>query len=244
MGYLSEWVDAFQLGEIIKEVQKPQKDFKSDDTPEMVISEPIQVDYSEVKEYKPKNQGLNELYLNIIPDAIPESGSKDWDNLDQWGWQVVTTYNPKSDVYLDWTEDKSEELHHYLGSADIIISYNWDGFDSKILSMYGSVKHLSAFSFMHQVMELTGIRLKLQNLANHNGFYGIRKDLAKFLNEMPTLNQCRAFNRNKINSLNFLIDKAINDGYLNYYSVGDERKLSKINTTTWLDKLKSWSIPF
>ena len=203
------------------------------------------IDYEEnPEEFELTDQGLKEIYLNILPGQLPPSGSAHWDDIENWGWRLITTYEPARDCWKDWSEERAGDLYYYLKLNDLVISYNWVGFDSKILNLAGNTRHIGAFSMMDVIKEATGQRLKLQNLSNHNNFYGVRKDLSKFLNDNPTDEQCQAYNRNKIKSLNFLVTKAVKDKWLNYYSAGDDRRLEKLDTSNWAELLAGCRMPF
>lgn len=187
--------------------------------------------------------GLNECYLNLLPDQCPPSGSEEWRWIENWGFRCASVYAPKEAVWHHWTEDQAKDLYKYLRGFDLIISYNWE-FDSKILSVAGKMDILPAFSMMHVVQDLIGYRLRLQNLSNSNGLYGTRNGLPKFLDSDPDKAQCESYNQNKIRSLNFLMDLALKQSYLNYWPCGETRSLKKMSTNNWRQSMDRSRIKF
>lgn len=190
-----------------------------------------------------KDQGLNEVYLNVIPDQMPPKGEP-WESIENWGIRLATTYNPESDTWMDWTEEMAERLYHYLGSFDLIISYNWSNFDKQVISIGGNTERLSGFSVMDQVTSNIGQRIKLQNLSYYNGQDATRLDLGRLIEMDPDFESYQGYNRSKIKSLNHVINKALTDGNLNYWSCGNERKLENFDTSSWGQTLNDMRVPF
>ena len=191
------------------------------------------IEREEVSDMKLTDLGQNEVYLNIIPDALPPSGSSKWEDIENWGFKLTTTYNPKSDEWRLWREFQADGLYAYLRSFDVIVSYNWFSFDQKILSIGGNSKLLPAFSVMDHVKDKIGKRIKLQNLSNQNGCNGTKLDLGEFLRSKPKMSDCIGYNVNKIKSLNHVMTTAIETGELKYWGVGEDRSQQSFNTADW-----------
>ena len=178
----------------------------------------------------------NLVFLNVLPDMVPPT-SGSWENMEQWGISLATTYDPENDSYIHWNDASAEQcLVSHLRAQDLVISYNW-GFDRKILSAYGKVNRIPAFSLMDQIHREVGTRLRLQNLGNANGIDSTKVDLADFLSSNPDKDQRIGYNTNKIRTMNGLIQKAIIDGYLWYYPVGTEDRSAKMLTTDAWDAI-------
>ena len=178
------------------------------------------------------NLMYNEVYLNILPDYVPKPGSKDWNHLQNWGYRLVTTFDPKNKTYIHWQKNVRSELYSYLEDRDITIGYNWTDFDSQILA---NLKNVIGFSVMHEVQNLIGVRLKLENLARANGLKGYHRDLAVFLNKNPNLQECKIFNIDKIRFLKRIMNQAINNNFLYYLTLNGKKK--RMETKHWKDTL-------
>ena len=174
----------------------------------------------------------NLVFLNVLPDMIPPT-SGEWENIEQWGISLATTYDPGNDAYIHWNDESAEQcLVSHLCAQDLVISYNWS-FDRQILSAYGKVNRVPAFSLMDQIQRQLGLRLRLQNFGNANGIDSTKVDLADFLSNNPDKDQRIGYNTNKIRTMNGLIQKAIIDGSLLYYGTGEDRTLRIFHTTAW-----------
>lgn len=183
---------------------------------------------------------MNELYFNLLPDFIREPGSRDWNYLNSWGFRLITTYNPIGQEYLHWREDKSLDLYSYLRSFDLIIAYNWNDFDAKILHNF---KNLNGFSVMQEVQKIVGHRLKLQTLAKANDI-PCEGDLAEFLDKEPDLRSCGIFNMSKIQALVKLMEKSVVDEYLYYFTPSEYSEKCRMDTKTWKKILDQRRMPF
>ena len=169
-------------------------------------------------------------FLNIIPDMIPDEGDGAWEWIENYGWRCATTHSGGHTIHC--TRDGDRSLYEYLRSKDLVISYNWL-FDSLILSSVGDPRNLGRFSMMHAIEDSLGYRISLQNISNSNGHYGTRNGLPKFLRSNPTIEECKGYNINKIESMQFVLDRALNKGWLNYYQPGEERGIKKLDTRHW-----------
>lgn len=185
----------------------------------------------------------NMAYINVLPDWIPESGSSAWEDISQFGLHHATTFDPDTEKWHHWNDSRGSCLVGYLRSRDLVISYNAT-FDLEVLSAYGDTDYLGSFSIMNQVQDQLGFRLKLQNLANANNFDGTRQDLVNFLNGFPDMETRIGYNKNKIRSMEQILNKAVTDGYLHYWNVGEDRGLKRLNTTDWIDLLISQRVRF
>ena len=186
----------------------------------------------------------NTTFLNVVPDAIPVVAGQ-WDHMEQWGISIATTFDPVKDLWINWSEEAAEHcLISHLNSQDLVISYNWDGFEKKILSQYGDVESIPAFCLMDQVQRDVGTRLKLQNLGNANQIESTKVGLPEFLRTFPDREERIGYNRNKIDTMSKLIEKALDRQTLWHYQVGEDRSPRRFYTGHWREILNNHSRKF
>ncbi len=89
-----------------------------------------------------------------------------WNNADQMLVSVAVSYDDKAG-FRDWTEKDVPEMIRYLSGFDVVISYNGDQFDSKVLSHYGDVTgiHERSFDVAQYFNQRLKHRLKLDAVA-------------------------------------------------------------------------------
>ncbi len=89
-----------------------------------------------------------------------------WANVDKMLVSVAVSWSVK-DGFRHWAESEMAAFLTYLTQFNRIISYNGDGFDSKVLSHYGDVSLVSRNSFdLHRKLkEILGHRIKLDAVA-------------------------------------------------------------------------------
>ena len=185
----------------------------------------------------------NLVFINVLPDAVPPT-SGEWENMEQWGISLATTYNIRNGQWIHWTEDAAEQcLVSHLRAQDLVISYNWS-FDRKILSAYGKTNRIPAFSLMDQVQREIGTRLRLQNLGNANGIDSTKVGLADFLSNNPDIDQRIGYNKNKIGTMSAIIQKALTDGTLWHYGTGEDRTPRRFSTIGWETILNGYAHKF
>ena len=183
-------------------------------------------------------------YLNILPDQIPPT-SGSWDDLSEWGISVATTYNVARNEWIHWSEEAAEQcLISHLRAQDLVVTYNYNGFDKMILSAFGKVDRIPAFSLMDRIQEDVGVRLRLQNVGRANGLEAIRIGIPDFLRANPDRDQRIGYNVNKINVMNALVQRAIMNGTLWYYGTGEDRSPRRFNTMKWKDILNGSRMTF
>jgi DEAD/DEAH box helicase domain-containing protein len=89
-----------------------------------------------------------------------------WENADKMLISVAVTYTP-DDSYKVWYENDIPEMIRYMGAYDMVVSFNGDNFDSKVLSHYGDVAPINKKSF-DVAQYLSGRlkhRIRLDNVA-------------------------------------------------------------------------------
>lgn len=80
-----------------------------------------------------------------------------WEHADLMLISVAVTYS-EEEGFRNWTEKEVPALMAYLTQFDLIISFNGDNFDSKVLSHYGDVSEMQKKSF--DVAQYLSQRLK------------------------------------------------------------------------------------
>ncbi len=89
-----------------------------------------------------------------------------WDNADKMLVSVAVTYAPGDD-YKVWYEKDIAGMILYMNAFDMVVSFNGDNFDSKVLSHYGDVAEIGKKSF-DVAQYLSGKlkhRIRLDNVA-------------------------------------------------------------------------------
>ncbi|MEX1138523.1 MAG: ribonuclease H-like domain-containing protein [Bacteroidota bacterium] len=97
-----------------------------------------------------------------------------WNNIDQMLVAVGVTWSA-SDGFRHWSEKDAMALLNYLSSFDSVISFNGDGFDSRVLTHYGDVSSLNkrSFDLLRDIKTRLGHRLSLDAIAR--GTLGVGK---------------------------------------------------------------------
>lgn len=89
-----------------------------------------------------------------------------WANVDKMLVSVAASWSVK-DGFRHWAESEMAAFLTYLTQFNRIISYNGDGFDSKVLSHYGDVSlvNRNSFDLHRKLKEILGHRIKLDAVA-------------------------------------------------------------------------------
>jgi len=90
-----------------------------------------------------------------------------WNNVHLMRVSVAITWS-SADEFKRWDEPDVPGLLNYLTRFEKVVSYNGDGFDSKVLSYYGNVLPISLKSFdvLTDLSKRLGHRLKLDSVAH------------------------------------------------------------------------------
>lgn len=89
-----------------------------------------------------------------------------WENIHLMRLAVGVTWDSR-EGFRHWDETKAPDLIQYLASFDKILSFNGDGFDSRVLSFYGTVTPIlrRSFDLLVDLKQRLGHRLSLESLA-------------------------------------------------------------------------------
>ena len=107
----------------------------------------------------------NEVYYDIETQLSAEEVGG-WGNAHLMLISVAVTWSSK-DLFKLWEAPTAPQLIEYLNSFDSVISFNGDGFDSKVMSYYGDIDLICQRSF-DVLVDLTrrlGHRVSLDSLA-------------------------------------------------------------------------------
>jgi DEAD/DEAH box helicase domain-containing protein len=107
----------------------------------------------------------NEVYYDIETQLSAEEVGG-WGNAHLMLISVAVTWSP-GDLFKLWEAPTAPQLIEYLNGFDSVISFNGDGFDSKVLSYYGNIDLIRQRSF-DVLVDLTrrlGHRVSLDSLA-------------------------------------------------------------------------------
>jgi DEAD/DEAH box helicase domain-containing protein len=89
-----------------------------------------------------------------------------WSNIDKMLLAVGVTWSVR-EGFRHWYESDASALVSYLSSFDSIISFNGDGFDSRVLSYYAdvSIVNKKSFDLLRDIKMRLGHRLSLNAIA-------------------------------------------------------------------------------
>lgn len=108
---------------------------------------------------------FSEVYYDIETQlSAGEVGG--WNNIHLMRVAVSVTWSPE-DGFREWDEAHAGDLVRYLAGFPRIFSFNGDGFDSRVLSMYGDVALINrqSFDLLTDLKRRLGHRLSLDSLA-------------------------------------------------------------------------------
>jgi DEAD/DEAH box helicase domain-containing protein len=108
---------------------------------------------------------VTEVYYDIeTQKSAAEVGG--WQNTRLMRISVAVTWSEK-DGFRRWQEGDASELISYLSAHDHIISFNGDGFDSKVLSAYGDVAEIGrrSLDLATTLKRNLGHRIRLESVA-------------------------------------------------------------------------------
>jgi DEAD/DEAH box helicase domain-containing protein len=108
---------------------------------------------------------VHEVYYDIeTQKSAAEVGG--WQNTPLMKISVAVTWSEK-DGFRRWREGEASELISYLSIHDQIISFNGDGFDSKVLSFYGDTSEINrrSLDLATALRRNLGHRIRLQSIA-------------------------------------------------------------------------------
>lgn len=108
---------------------------------------------------------MREVYYDVeTQKSSAEVGG--WHNTRHMLVSIVVTWSAE-DGFRRWQESEVARLISYLSSFDRIISFNGDGFDSKVLSFYGDVSEIKrkSLDLATTLKRNLGHRIGLQSIA-------------------------------------------------------------------------------
>ena len=108
---------------------------------------------------------MHEVFYDIETQKSAEEVGG-WHNTHLMRVSVAVTWS-EEDGFRRWPESEAKALISYLTSHDRVISYNGDGFDSKVLSFYGDVSeiHKRSLYLATALRKNLGHRIRLQSIA-------------------------------------------------------------------------------
>jgi DEAD/DEAH box helicase domain-containing protein len=116
---------------------------------------------------------VSEVYYDVETQlSADEVGG--WGNIHLMRVSIAISWSP-GDLFRRWEEPRMGEFIAYLSKFRKIISFNGDGFDSRVLSFYGDVSEINrnSFDLLSDLKKKLGRRLRLDSLAQ--GTLGIGK---------------------------------------------------------------------
>lgn len=110
-----------------------------------------------------------ELFSSEVYYDVETQRSADevgWNNIDLMLLAVGVTWSA-GDGFRHWNEEAAAAMVAYLSSFDRILSFNGDGFDSRVLGHYADVSELNrrSFDLLRDIRGRLGHRLSLDAIA-------------------------------------------------------------------------------
>jgi DEAD/DEAH box helicase domain-containing protein len=108
---------------------------------------------------------MREVYYDIeTQKSAAEVGG--WQNTRLMRISVAVTWS-EADGFRRWREDEAQQLISYLQAHDRVISFNGDGFDSKVLSLYGDISQIKrkSLDLATSLKRNLGHRIRLDAIA-------------------------------------------------------------------------------
>lgn len=115
----------------------------------------------------------NEVFYDVETQlSADEVGG--WNNVHLMRISVAVTWS-EQDLFRLWEETSVPQMIDYVGGFGTIVSFNGDGFDSKVLSHYGNVQAINRGSFdvLVDLSRRLGHRVSLDSVAQ--GTLGLGK---------------------------------------------------------------------
>lgn len=107
----------------------------------------------------------NEVYYDVETQLSAEEVGG-WNNVHLMRVSVAVTWSER-DLFKLWEESSAPQLIEYLSGFGSVVSFNGNGFDSRVLSFYGNVADIKQRSF-DVLVDLTrrlGHRVSLDSVA-------------------------------------------------------------------------------
>jgi DEAD/DEAH box helicase domain-containing protein len=108
---------------------------------------------------------VREVYYDVeTQKSAQEVGG--WQNIPLMQVSVAVTWS-EEDGFRRWSENQALDLISYLSKFDRVVSFNGDGFDSKVLSYYGDVSEIvrRSLDLAKALKRSLGHRIALDSLA-------------------------------------------------------------------------------
>jgi DEAD/DEAH box helicase domain-containing protein len=107
----------------------------------------------------------DEVYYDVETQRSAEEVGG-WNNVHLMRISIAVTWSER-DFFRLWEEQSASELIEYLGAFKSIVSFNGDGFDSRVLSSYGDVTEIRnrSFDVLADLIRRLGHRISLDSVA-------------------------------------------------------------------------------
>ena len=111
----------------------------------------------------------DDVYFGVFDIETQRSAQEvgGWHRADRMGISCVVLYDSVEDTYLEYTEDKVEELIERLKGYDLLIGFNIKRFDYHVLKGYSRFDFwkFSTLDILEEIHKRLGYRLSLNHLA-------------------------------------------------------------------------------
>lgn len=108
---------------------------------------------------------ISEVYYDVETQRSAEEVGG-WGNVHLMKVAIAVSWSER-DGFRVWNEPSIPEFITYLSGFDRVVSFNGDGFDSKVLSFYGDVRVIQkkSLDILVDLKKILGHRLRLDSLA-------------------------------------------------------------------------------
>ena len=121
---------------------------------------------SKEKADKEKSEAPRILYFDLETQKTAQDVGG-WHNSHLMRISVAVLFDNLENRFLNFEEDRIDDLLHHLKKGDLIVGFNISGFDYKVLGAYTEqdLKTLPTFDILADIYERLGFRLGLDHLA-------------------------------------------------------------------------------
>lgn len=148
-----------------------------------------------------------------------------WDHADLMLISIAVTYS-EADGFKVWHETDIPAMIAYMNSFDLVVSFNGDNFDSKVLSHYGDVASIGRRSFdvAQYISQIIKHRIRLESVAMATLNTGKSADglLALQWWKEGRIQEIIDYCRQDVQVLRDVVEYGIANGYVLYHDLQNE----------------------
>lgn len=110
------------------------------------------------------------LYFGVLDIETQRSAGEvgGWHRADRMGVSCAVLYDSKTDEFIEFLDDRIDDLVRYLQQVDLVVGFNIKRFDYRVLSGYTNFDFsgIKTLDILEDVHKYLGYRLSLDHLSN------------------------------------------------------------------------------